>query len=537
MRRGAAPTLALAPVSLFVGLLAALPVAFLVGRALVSSGLPGLVAAWSDPLNGQAVENSLVQGGLSAVATVASGYPLGVLLGRYDWRGRSVVRAALVVPFLLPSLVMVLGVEDLFGPTSPMAQALPAVTQLARGVPGIVLVNLLFNVPMVALLTAVGIESASAPLEETLTTLGAGPLRVYREAWGPPSWRGALAGGLLTFLFSALAFAAPLLLCGPRCYTVEARVWSLVRELLAPGEAALLAGTMVVLLVAPALAYFLLVRRLEGAGPGASRRLRPIPWRSPGAWPVLAASVAVLALLTGLLGSVVARAVVAARPGGAPGSAWGALFTGSATAGGIPTSAALVNSLVFAGSAAAIATLLAVAAGFARRDGVRSALRVYLFLPLLVSPVVLAFALATFWRPLLGGDAQVWLLVLLAQATVALPFALQSLDVGLAAVPRAFREAAQSLGARPFAAYLEGELPLARGALVTGALFAFALGLGEFTATYFLVTPAFTTLPVELYHYAATRAAGLADALAGLLVVVSLAAFLLVQRGGYRVLL
>ena len=62
-----------------------------------------------------------------------------------------------------------------------------------------------------------------------------------------------------------------------------------------------------------------------------------------------------------------------------------------------------------------------------------------------------------------------------------------------------------------------------------------SVGLGEFTATYFLATPAFTTIPVALYHFAATRASGVADALAGLLVGIAFAAFLVVQRGGSRV--
>lgn len=532
--------LAPVPLYLFIGLLVVLPVAVLLGDGLATGGFAGLAAVESDPLNRQAIANSIEQGALSAVASIAAGYPVGVLLGRYEWRGRAGVRAALIVPFLLPSLVVVLGVQDLFGATSPIATLVPGVLAFSHGVAGIVLVNVLFNAPIVALLTAVGVESASADLEETLAALGAGPGRAYLRVWGPPSWRGALAGGLLAFLFSALAFAAPLLLCGPRCYTMEARVWSLVQQLLAPGAATILAATMVLLLLLPAGAYFVLVRRLEGSGPAPPRRVRGIPWRSPSAWPLIGAATVVLAVVFGLLGAVLLRAVAAARPGGPPGSAWSYLFSSGAGGGGtgaVGTVGASVNSLVFASAAAAIATLLAVLAGYARGRGSRTSLRVYLFLPLLVSPIVLAFALSQFWRPLLGGTSQVWLLVLLSQATIALPFALQSLDVSLAAIPRRHRETAQSLGAAPFTAYLEGELSLARRALATAALLTFALGLGEFTATYFLVTPAFTTLPVELYHLAALRASGPADALAGLLVLVSLVAFLLVQRGESRALL
>ncbi|HEY6238713.1 MAG TPA: ABC transporter permease subunit, partial [Thermoplasmata archaeon] len=246
----------------------------------------------------------------------------------------------------------------------------------------------------------------------------------------------------------------------------------------------------------------------------------------------------VLAAVVALLVAILARAALAARPAGPPGSAWPYLFgDGVTTSLGISTEGAMLNSLWFALAASGIAVLLGILAGYGRRRSADRALRVYLFVPLLVSPVVLAFSLATFWRPVLGGASQVWLLILLSQATLSLPFALQSLDVALASVPPRHRESVQSLGAAPFQAYLEAELPRVRPALVTAGLFAFALGLGEFTATYFLATPSFTTVPLELYHFASSRAPGVASALAGLLVVLALAAFLVIQRGGNRALL
>jgi thiamine transport system permease protein len=67
---------------------------------------------------------------------------------------------------------------------------------------------------------------------------------------------------------------------------------------------------------------------------------------------------------------------------------------------------------------------------------------------------------------------------------------------------------------------------------MTAGLFAFALGLGEFTATYFLVTPNFTTLSVAVYDLQGLRQFPLAEAAAGLLLVVSLAVFAAVHYGG-----
>ncbi|MCI4361493.1 MAG: ABC transporter permease subunit, partial [Thermoplasmata archaeon] len=149
---------------------------------------------------------------------------------------------------------------------------------------------------------------------------------------------------------------------------------------------------------------------------------------------------------------------------------------------------------------------------------------------------VLSFALATVWRPVLGGAGSVWLLIVVSQSTLGLPFALQGLDVALASVAPRVRESIQALGARPFVAYLEGELPLVRPALVAAGLFAFALGLGEFTATYFLATPSFTTLPVEMYRLQSLRQPALADAIGSLLVLLSLGTFAALQKVSGRIL-
>jgi thiamine transport system permease protein len=528
----------LAPLLAFVAAFALVPVALLFASTLAGEGgLAGLTALLADPLDRAAIANSLDQGALSAGLAVALGYPAGLFVGRYAWPGRSVVRSVLLVPFLLPSLVVVLGVEDLFGTGGLLSTAWPALRPLGSGVPGIVVANLVFNLPLVVLLTAAGCEVASRDLEETVAMLGGGPARAYRDAWGPPTWVGAAAGGLLTFLFSALSFAPPLLLCGERCYTVEARIWSLDQVLLDPGGAGLLALVMVLLFLLPTLLY---LRLLRGLRPSADRRAAPprdLHRAGVGVGLLAAETVAVLGGVALVLGAVLYRSV---EPygGQGPGATWSALFSGATAARvGIGIPGALANTLLFAGAAAGIALLLVVPAayGSARRTGRGTGLGVFLFVPLLISPIVLAFSLATFWRPLLGGESGVWALVIVSQSVLALPFALQSLAIPLAGVSPAARESAQGLGATPFGAFLDAELPRVRDGLLTAGLFAFALGLGEFTATYFLVTPRFTTLPVALYGLANSRQFPLADAAAGLLLVLSLGIFLVLSIGGRRV--
>ncbi|HEV2429128.1 MAG TPA: ABC transporter permease subunit [Thermoplasmata archaeon] len=503
------------------------PVALLLGTGLAGAGGAAAIEhAVLDPVNVRAIQNSVVEGGVSALAAFGVGYPIGLFLGRTSFRGRSWLLGIALVPFLLPTVAVVLGVQEAFGADGLLRPIAPALGVLSYGFGGIVLTNVVFNAPLLALLTSVGVESASSELEESVAALGGSPFRAFRSVWAGPSLHGALSGALLTFLFSSLAFAGPILIGGARWYTLEARIYVLAQTLAEPRAAAALAAVALLLLAAPTALYLLASRRLA-TGP-ARRAAPPRPFDPSSAvdWGLGAfAVIGVLALLS-FLALVVERGFAPASPGTAWGGRLPALFAPALTDRlGFSTGAALLNTLAFAGLSSALAFLLALGASHrsARPSRPSRSLAALTFLPLLVSPVVLAFALSNAWRPLFGGVSAAADLIVIGQAALALPFVLQSLGLAFEAVPRAAAESAEALGASPWQSYLEAELPLALPGARAALLFAFALGLGEFTATNFLATPSTTTLSVELYRLGSLRLGGFAPTIAALLVLLSLA--------------
>ena len=536
--RGVGGTVAyLLPVLLFVLLFSLLPVGLLFGTGWAEGGgLGGLGSALAAGPNRAALYSSLEQGGLSAFFAFALGYPAGLFLARYDFPGRAVARGLLLLPFLLPTVVVVVGILDLFGPGGLASRSIPALGVFGAGVPGIVAANLVFNVPIVVLFTALGSESASGPLEEVTRTLGARPARVYRDVWALPSLVGGAVGALLTFVLSALAFAAPIMICGPRCSTLEVQVYALNVNA-ASTEASLLALGMFILFLLPIAAYLYLSRYLRAGARGGAPRPRPL--REAGAVGVALGveTVLVFGTIAAVLATVVYRSIVPLG-GGALGRPWADLFSGRTQAAlGISTGAIAFNTIGFATLAAAIALVLVLLAALALRAHGRSGSLVtgYLFLPLLISPVLLAFSLAEFWRPVFGGEGTVWILIAVAQATLALPFALQALEIPLVGLSRNAAEVARTLGASRWTAFWDADVPRIRSGLVSAGLFAFAIGLGEFTATYFLWVPSYTTLSVAVYRLEPLRFSDAAGGAAGLLLIVSLCVFLaIVALGRFR---
>ncbi|GBD42317.1 Molybdenum transport system permease protein ModB [bacterium HR39] len=70
--------------------------------------------------------------------------------------------------------------------------------------------------------------------------------------------------------------------------------------------------------------------------------------------------------------------------------------------------------------------------------------------------------------------------ILLASLVFNLPFAVQPIARGLAAIPRELREAAWLCGLGPLGAFVKVELPLLRPSLVVALVLVFAHTLGEF---------------------------------------------------------
>jgi thiamine transport system permease protein len=100
---------------------------------------------------------------------------------------------------------------------------------------------------------------------------------------------------------------------------------------------------------------------------------------------------------------------------------------------------------------------------------------------------------------------------------IATPFVLQMLMPTLRAIPPAVRDAAAMSGAPPWRVALAIDVPLARRALTAGAALAFAVSVGEFGASAFLVradTPTAPTALARLLGRPGEAAGGTAAALA-----------------------
>ncbi len=501
----------------FLGVFFAWPVAAIVGLGLREGGV---LAALADTTALDLVAFTLGQAAAATALALLAGMPVAFLLARARVAGAGVVRAAVMVPFVLPTVVVGLAFRALW----PDGGVLP-----------IVLANAFFNVAVVARTVGGLWARLDRRAEDAARALGASRLRAFTSVVLPALAPAVGSAASVVFLFCATSFGVVLVLGGARHRTLETEIYLRTVELFdLPGAAALSLvqfAAVVAVLVLGALA-----RRRREAG----LALRAEPPRRPqgGEWGVVAAAWLVVLVLLVPVVALLARSV-STRDGWSLDGYRALAGTGERGTLSVTGVDAALNSLRAATDATLLALLVGVLSAVVlvglRRSGswLAEALDTALMLPLGVSAVTVGFGYLITMDALPGDLRTSPALVPLAQALVVTPLVVRMVLPVLRAVDERLRQAAASLGASPWRVWREVDLPLAARSLVAAAGFGYVVALGEFGATSFLARPDAPTLPVVIARLMSRPGelnSQMAYAACALLMVVTAVTVLLVER-------
>ncbi len=329
------------------------PLAAIIDRGLRGDGDSAL-SVLTDPTTREVVWFTVWQALASTVLTIAVAMPAAYVLGRYRFRGRSLVSALVVVPFVLPTVVVALA----------FVAILP--DGIERGWAPILVAHAFFNVAVVVRIVGTYWANLDPRVGEAAATLGAGPVARFREITAPLLAPAVAAAAAIVFLFSFTSFGVVLILGGPRYATIEAEIYNQAVRLFDLRAAAVLSLVQLACVVAAVWVATRLERRVTTPGPLRAERdtLRRVRTRRDKL--VVGASLGSLGLFLGLPLAVLVERSLAVGDGHGL-DAYRAL--------GRPTSVllaapweAVVNSVVYAAAATLIALVVGGLAAFAVAD-------------------------------------------------------------------------------------------------------------------------------------------------------------------------
>lgn len=508
---------------IFLGVMVVWPVVAVLDRSLAGTAMADIWRVLARPSVRSVVGFTIFQATLSTVATFLVGVPVAQALARYRFRGRGLLRAVAVVPFVLPTVVVGSAFSELFDRVGLQAD---------RSLAAIVSAHVFFNVAVVVRVVGGFWATADRRLLESAAVLGAG-------RWGRFWWielpRLApvlAAAAVVVFLFSFTSFGVIKILGGPGRATVETEIFRYAINRGEPDVAAVLAMVQIVVVGALALGSAKLQRSLASADRGRVRsggvRIR--------SWGQRLHLTAILCLVAGVV--VAPLAVLVERSlavDGGYGLAHYRRLVGDVDLLPVTAVEAFTHSLIFAAVAAIVATTVALTAALTVVRGGRFGrwIEAASLVPLGVSAVTLGFGYVVGFSAF-DLRRSVWL-VPLAHSVVGLPFVLASIVPALRAIDPALREAASTLGATPAVVRRVIDWPLVRPAALTGAGFAAAVSIGEFGATAFVARGADSfTAPMAVFRLISQPGAALRGQAMALSVLVGLTVALIAVAMEWR---
>ncbi len=484
------------------------------------------------------------QAALSTGLTLLLGLPAAYLFARYEFRGKTVLRALTTIPFVMPTVVVAAAFRALLGVNGPLNRLLTAVLQtdtpliqLEQTLTIILLAHVFYNVTVVVRLVGGFWGNLNPRLVEAAQTLGASPRRAFWEITLPLLRPSLISASLLIYLFTFTSFGVILILGGPAFSTIETEIYRQYITFLRPDVAAALSLLQIVFTFGLMSLYAKWQQQTA-----VSLELRPQEStqrqaKTVGEKLALGGMVAglLLFLLTPLL-ALVWQSLVD-REGQFTLAYYQALPTlRRDSVVFVPPLVALRNSLGYALLTVIVAGVLGLfsATFLIRPSRWRSWLDPLFMLPLGASAVTLGFGYVVTFRWLRTSP----LLVLIAHVLVAFPFVVRTLLPVLQGIKPSLREAAAVLGASPSRVWREVDLPIVGRALLVASVFAFTVSMGEFGATSFIVRPnsGYLTIPIAIERFLGQPGVlnyGQALAMSTILMLVTAVGFIAIERFRY----
>ena len=468
------------------------------------------------------------QAALSAAISILVAFPGAYLVSHFNFPLKRFMVALSLVPFVLPSVVVIICMISFYGKSGVINQLLGTDLNIIYSFGGILLAHIYYNSSLASRIIGDGWQRIDPRFYEIAKNLGDSNVRIFARITMPLLVPSIATSFILIFIYCFLSFGIVLVFGGIRFATLEVKIYQEMFMKLNLSKASLYAIMQLIVSISFASISGRTILRYQNA----NRRSRSDDMRllrDQPAWNrIVLGSYAVAAALF-LLGPLVAMALrVFSTDGSISLVNFRSLFIPEVSRRnieGIIRSSVPGVILRSVGTAILSGTLtftLALAISFNLRRRKSHQLETFFQVPLGVSLVSLCIGL----RLLYGNLIPAYPLVVIAQVFVGFPFVFRLLKTSVEELHESNFESAQSLGARPFRILLDIVYPLLKRRLLNGYAFSLAIPFADLTAVLAVGRGTVATFPVAIYRLMGFRSFDLALTLALIYVALCFLLFL-----------
>ncbi len=456
--------------------------------------------------------NSLKVAAATTAGVLLLAVPLAALASHYEFRGKNVATALLMLPLILPPFVGALAIKRLLAAEAGTlnlilhALGLGRVDFLAGGFAQVVVLEVLHLYPIMFLNATSALANVDPTLVEAARNLGASRWGAFRRVTLPLIQPGLFAGGTIVFIWSFTEMGTPLIVNYTQVLPVQ--IFHGFRDQANPPEV----FSMVFVMLSASVGMYGMGRLLFGrpgaatAGRGVAATVRRVgPAGTAGLWAVFGAVVFLAACphVGVILTAFAERWGTTILPASYTLRHVREVFTRQSTFHSI------LNSLRYASAATGIDVVLGLTIAYLvvrLRVRGRSVLDSLAMLPLAVPGLVIAsgyVALTARGGPLegLGPWQDPTFILIIAYSVRRLPYMVRSISAGLEQTSESLEEAARNLGASPLKSVMRITVPLISANVLAGAVLTFSFAMLEVSDSLILAqTRPFYPITREIYE-------------------------------------
>src|SRR3989344_4306104 len=470
--------------------------------------------------------SSFLQAAVSTVFSVIIGLPAAYILARRQFRGKKVVRAVSLIPFVFPSVLVVLSFVIIFGNNGWINSALRILgiggpVQFLYGFWGVILAHVFYNFPLVTRFVADAWSGLDSSMEEAAKSLGARKIGLFFKITLPQLVPSILASATLVFIYCFMSFAIVLSLGGLQVSTFEVEIFQQISRNLDIGTGAVLALFQFLLLTILASTYLFFTRSPIQKR---SASLPPRPFKLGtvrGKIELAFLCIILLFILLPVL-SLVIFSFFDTKTWAFSLRAFEKIFLSGSSLSGATAISAIFYSLLLALIGSVIATVMGLFAAL-RQTKIP-------FIGLLASATIAISVITLGFGFLLGFGSGNLIIIAIGHSVLAFPFAYRAISNSLAKIDSDSIDAAATLGAGQIETFKRVQFPRIRQSLLVSLAFCFAVSLGELGLVLLLYDGIYPTMPVYIYRLISVFDIGAATAMGLILVGVSFLCFYVIEH-------
>lgn len=167
---------------------------------ILGSSVSGLILAVTNAEAVSSIALTIYTSALTATVAVVLGIPLGYLLGKYQFRGRSLIDSIIEIPLMIPHTVAGIALITIFGSAELVGGFFKGYgIRLTNDVMGIVLTLVFVSATYTVKQVEEAIKSLDPKLELVSRSLGASSTFTFFNVTLPNIWRSVVTGAILTW--------------------------------------------------------------------------------------------------------------------------------------------------------------------------------------------------------------------------------------------------------------------------------------------------------------------------------------------------